>query len=212
MGKAYLKIEFSGFWRCGSGGSGGGDVDTAALRDKHDVPYVPAKQYKGILREAAQYLADEKAEGWTQEKLEVLLGTAAKDGESKAGCLDFRDAKLSSEIYEEIANHKEFLPTLFVHLASTAVKHKSGVARTDSLRSVEAVVPLIVVADISWSPHERLLVGTNEEKDLISKLENEWIDLLDAAAALSLSVGGQRSDGLGRAVFTVHPYSQEVAA
>ncbi len=204
MTKAFLKIEFLGYWRSGSGGSGGGDVDTAALRDKYKLPYVPAKQYKGILREAAQRLAETGAGGWTPVKLDMLFGSKAQGIKSNPGCLDFRDAKLSLDIYKAIQSNSSLLPTLFVQLASTKVKHQTGVAETNSLRSVEAVVPLTLVGDISWSPEDRKLCYGTSEHQMINNLENEWIELLKAAACLCIAVGGQRSDGLGRAILSVN--------
>ena len=202
MSEAYLKIEFLGYWRCGSGASGGGDVDTAALRGPEGLPYVPAKQYKGIIREAAWRLVQAEGTDWSKDIFDILFGSGPLDDKSIPGCLDFRDAKLAPEIYTEVQNNNALLSTLFVRLSSTAVAHDTGVAQTESLRSVEAVVPMTLIGKISWAPEERLSMQL-EDPSIIENLANSWPDLLDAACIACLAVGGQRSDGLGRSLLSI---------
>jgi CRISPR/Cas system CMR subunit Cmr4 (Cas7 group RAMP superfamily) len=89
------QIEFFSEWHCGSGLAAGADVDALVVKDKDDLPFVPGKTIKGLIREAADVLT---LFGEQQEaKMKTLFGNEA-DAESGAdnhGCLFFSNAELS---------------------------------------------------------------------------------------------------------------------
>ena len=47
-------IDFFSEWHCGSGLSGGATTDALLIKDKHNLPFIPGKTIKGLLREAVE--------------------------------------------------------------------------------------------------------------------------------------------------------------
>ena len=200
---AKLTIEFTSYWRSGSGASGGGDVDTPALRDPLGLPYVPARQFKGLLREAAMRLEQAAASDWPSGTTDLLFGRRSTHADgSLPAVLDFRDAKLDHDIEAAVRTEKKLAATLFVRLASTKIDAATGAAASKTLRSFEAVVPVTLHAMMTFAPASRRQRDPNSKK-AIEQLNVCWTDRIDEAAALVLALGGQRSDGLGRAILSV---------
>jgi CRISPR/Cas system CSM-associated protein Csm3 (group 7 of RAMP superfamily) len=196
--QADLKIEFLSYWRCGAGASGAGNYDDVALRDPYNfLPYVPAKHYKGLLREAA------KRSGFDSDIIENLFGSGPHNLTPMPGCLNFRDAVVSSDIrawIRDSENHQEKMKkanTLFFKQSSTSIDHETGVAKQGMLRSFEVVAPVTLKAQISWQ-----LSGEMED-ELPSDLKENWVSYLNDIATLVWSVGGLKNDGYGDAVLSV---------
>ena len=202
--KAILTIEFTDYWCSGSGSSGPGDADSSALRGADRLPYVPAKQYHGLLREAAEVLAPDGSAGWCADKVELVFGGRVDGVPNEQGCIDCRNARLPSPIIAAVRAQPKLAETLFTRLTSTAIDHETGAALSETLRTVEVAAPLTLTAELTWAPEERLAADPGAE-ELAAEVEKHWVAMLDAAAALVLAVGGNRSDGLGRAILTVTP-------
>ena len=52
-----LQLEFLSDWHVGSGTGRPGDVDRLVQRDRHNLPYIPAKTLTGIWRDACERVA-----------------------------------------------------------------------------------------------------------------------------------------------------------
>ena len=52
-----LRIEFLSDWHIGSGMGRPGDIDRLVQRDRHNLPYIPAKTVTGIWRDACERVA-----------------------------------------------------------------------------------------------------------------------------------------------------------
>ena len=58
MSTRYLRLTFDSDWHVGSGAGILGSVDRQVLRDEEGFPYVPGKTLTGVLRDAAEWIAD----------------------------------------------------------------------------------------------------------------------------------------------------------
>lgn len=209
--RARLTVRFTSFWLSGTGATRGRHTDVVTYRDGDGCPAMPPTQVKGQLRESAARLAKGCVSGWTPELITTLFGSApdhdrerihdVKDfhsDQSIPGLLAFRgDARLEAT---ELATFRPKERTawraqLFRRIASTRID-VNGTAEDRTLRSVEAVVPLTLVAEI-----ECLDPGQCQD----------WVRLLDAAAGVTLAFGKMKADGYGRAIAKVTDLSKGTA-
>ncbi|MGE0705160.1 MAG: RAMP superfamily CRISPR-associated protein [Vicinamibacterales bacterium] len=204
--RAFLKITFSGYWRSGSGGSGAGDVDAAAGRDRDGLPYVPGRQLKGLVREAGERLVTASFNGWDRKRVGLLFGEPFSSETpirmSVPGVLDFRNGRLPSIVREAVRADSSLASLLFTRVSSTAIDPLTGAAKSGTLRSLEVAVPQTLFALVRWAPDARLMVETASINE-IEQLQKSWVECLDDAAALVLAIGADRSDGYGRAIVEV---------
>lgn len=141
------KILFYAQWHCGSGTSAGADLDALVIKDKHDMPFIPGKTLKGLIREAVENLIqlEGKAEK-LQGEIEAAFG---KEG-NQTGCLHFSNATMIEQEYQPIVSHQA-QQYLYNKVTTTSID-KDGVAKDHSLRSMETVVPCELQAEISDVP------------------------------------------------------------
>jgi len=128
------KITFLDYWHLSSGLSAGARFDSMVVKDEDNIPYIPGKTIKGLIRE--QY---EKLEFSDIEKLFGIEGV--DEGE-----LYFANATLDKDEKDAIVS-KKLQHYLYDTIASTAINSK-GVAVDDSLREIEVVVPLTLYTEI----------------------------------------------------------------
>lgn len=50
----HYQIQFHTDWHCGSGLAAGADLDALVVKDKEDLPFIPGKTIKGLVREAVE--------------------------------------------------------------------------------------------------------------------------------------------------------------
>jgi len=156
------KITFYTYWHCGSGLSGGSSSDAEVLKDDENLPFVPGKTLKGHLREAAELLGD-------SEFVSKCFGEA----DDKPGRCRFDDATLP------ISMKKNESKYLYHRLSATKIDPESGTAENDTLRSIEAVVPLTLYGSIAG-------------------LEDDEVEKMISAMKLVKRIGLRRHRGLGR--------------
>ena len=65
MKSKFLKIEFQSDWHIGSGAGIPGSVDRQVLRDSQGFPYIPGKTLTGILRDAAEFVAEIRGDSYS---------------------------------------------------------------------------------------------------------------------------------------------------
>lgn len=102
----HYKIEFFNEWHTGSGLSAGADVDDLVIKDKDNLPFVPGKTIKGLLRQAVEEILEFKGE--YDNKRDDLVNTFGLLSEKKTLP---EDDDADTEI-EELKKGKCFAPML----------------------------------------------------------------------------------------------------
>jgi hypothetical protein len=156
-------ITFYTYWHCGSGLSGGSSSDAEVVKDDANLPFVPGKTLKGHLREAAELLGDEQF-------VERCFGRE----DDLPGHCRFDDATLPVVLSKSESKY------LYHRLSATKIDPESGTAQDDTLRSIEAVVPLTLQGRIG---------GLENEEDRAQMIE---------AMKRVKRIGLRRHRGLGR--------------
>jgi hypothetical protein len=187
--EAHIVITFTDWWLSGTGRAGSDDVDAVVHCDRFGCPALPMTQVKGQLRESADRLAEAGAGGWTKELLGTLFGRAAHD----RAALAFRgDATLDPATARWFALHPAARDQLKRRRAATRID-EFGVAYDDTLRWVEAAVPLELTGSVVWAGDGGPPPGL------------DWAGLLDQACAATLAFGKLKTDGYGRAIASCRP-------
>ena len=132
-------ITFLDYWHLASGLSGGVKSDSIVVKDSDGLPFVPGKTLKGLAREMAELLNNQKF-------VDICFGVSGAD----MGVCYFSNASLSSEIKEQIiSNHLE--DNLYHKIASTKIDEK-GIAVDNSLREIKVVIPITLSGEINDVP------------------------------------------------------------
>lgn len=185
--RARITIEFAAYWMSGFGGGRGRHLDASCLREAAGFPAMPLTQIKGTLRESAERLADENIGGWTPGLVDALFGPRTED-ENDYGfaALAFNGTARMSPADKALfqAGPKK----LYRRIAATSVNDQ-GVAKDQTLRFIEAAVPVSIHGLIEWH--------STKEPDI------DWVSLIDIAAANSLAFGKGKNDGYGRAIASI---------
>ena len=187
-------LDFQSWWLSGTGGGKGRKQDLVCHRDKDGFPAMPMSEIKGTLRETAEMLARENC-GWTDDDIQLLFGPRTEDGDDgQGGALSFGyEACVSADYRAHLGGEIELL---FERIPSTRI-NEAGVAADQTLRAIEAAVPLKIEGRVNWDSKEA--PPTN------------WIDLLDMAAAATPAFGKGKFDGFGKAIATVQELPQQRA-
>ncbi|CAA6800659.1 MAG: DUF324 domain-containing protein [uncultured Sulfurovum sp.] len=173
-----ITIKFYDYWHCGSGNSGGNESDALVVRydqgTTKGLPYVPAKTLKGLMREMAEVQCN------CSELQRWFGNTSDKDNKcyKKNETIETETYLSNADIKEDIK--KENIPFLFKTFKNTALE--DGIAKDNSLREIETVVPLEVEAIFSN------VIATDEEQ-----LET----LKDSICSIK-RIGLNRNRGMGR--------------
>lgn len=176
-------IEIFNYWHCGSGLSRGADTDALVIKDRNDLPFVPGKTIKGLMREAAEdyiYLAGEKD---MEGMFKVLFGETGSRSETHFGNATLSKAEESWIVSNKAQKH------LYATIASTAIG-KGGTAKEHSLRSMEVTVPCTLHGEIVNAP---------DGADI----------LLKQAVGMIKNLGSNRNHGLGRCKITIEEGGKE---
>lgn len=139
--KILYKISFYSYWQVGSGMSKGTETDSVVLKDDNDLPYIPGRTIKGLLKEIAHILFPNDSEfinyfgRHPEDDKKTLSGTARfGDAELDAKTVSgIKDNNLSSQLYES----KTY----------TALDENKQ-AEDFSLRTEEVVIPLELFGSI----------------------------------------------------------------
>ena len=198
MSTRYLRLTFDSDWHVGSGAGIPGSVDRQVLRDEEGFPYVPGKTLTGILRDAAEWIADtrdaaEEGDRWKRaliglfgEQPETHGGTS---GESASGAsIGIGSAVLSPDLRGYILGAREasgidLRETLFTVRPGVKIDPETGRALDDHLFSTERVRGCVLCAPVKY------LKGALSEDE-----EKLWGDAVRAVRRL----GGKRRRGGGR--------------
>lgn len=191
-----LHIRLQNYWHCGTGRGLGAAIDAAAWRDGDDLPAVPGRHLKGLLRDALEQARDW---GWSGHAdgslLRTLFGERTEEDRAGvppgSGLIRVSDARLPQALCDWLRHEdrRSQRAALFCVLQSTAVNERTGSAEDRSLRGIEVVVPLDLQAHIEPLP------GAQPPAD--------WAERLREVLPLVPAIGGHRTRGLGRALLTL---------
>jgi len=177
----HYEIRFHTDWHCGSGLSAGADVDALVIKNALNLPYVPGKTIKGLVREAVEEIRAMK--GIEDNEVSAAFGTeCTSSGEGIRGSIFFTDASLDEAESIAIASSK-LTRFMYRSVSSTAIGD-DGVADAHSLRKIQVTVPCVLTGSI-------VNVPDNFKDEIVSALK--YIKRL----------GQNRNRGFGRCTFTV---------
>ena len=183
MATFQYKIEFTSFWHTGSGLSSGTESDLVVIKDKNELPFIPGKTLKGLLREAAEIINSFDDKLVSQEFITIVFGEKPDknklDIPKEATCF-FTDAYLSETIKGYLSKNNEQKESLYKTISSSKIDDK-GQTVDHSLRQIEVSIPLELYAEIIDLP-------VDYQKQLESCFA--WVK----------KMGLNRSRGLGRCV------------
>ena len=196
---AQITFSFLSWWRVATGEGRSGSVDTICARDQDGFPFVPARQVRGLFREAVR---DAEELGWVEDGSTVsLFGSRAMVDEdlgpdTRPGTLRFESARIGDVDRQTIlsSGDTEILNGMFDIRRSTAMEN--GMAKDRSLRTDEVAIPLTLSAEVS------ALTGAPED----------WEDILRAAAPLIRAAGQKRTRGFGRCAVAINSTEKKDAA
>ncbi len=198
IGRAGLTVDIRSYWLT-SGGYGGGFLhDQIPLTDERELPFLPGRHLKGLIRSAFRQVPwpTERCVGHGRAET-LLFGQAGRGGtlpSGSSGRLQFRNAELSTQLGGWIAADPDRREGLYREVRQTAIA--DGVAARGSLRSSRVVIPLRLSAEISFD-----LEGIEDPDE--EKLLAGWVDLVAYVLPLVRNVGSGRHHGLGRSVLTL---------
>ena len=176
-------ITFFSDWHCGSGLSSGSESDTLVKKNKDELPFVPGKTIKGMIKEAAKDLfeGDEDYAAF----IEGCFGTKAeKDTQKPDYQFFYSDAELPIDEASYFKSNPIEKNKLYRNLPSTRIEEKTGIAKNKSLRTMEVTIPLKMNGTITNIPDDHL---------------DKMIDCMNMIKRL----GVKRNRGLGRCQFEI---------
>ncbi len=198
MSTRYLCLTFDSDWHVGSGAGIPGSVDRQVLRDEEGFPYVPGKTLTGILRDAAEWIADvrdtaEEGNKWKN----ALIGLFGEQPESHGGtpggfasgaAVGIGSAELSRDLRNYVQELREssgpdLRAALFTVRPGVKIDRATGRALEDHLYSTERVRGCTLYAPVKYL---RGPLSEDEEK------------LLEDAIRAVRRLGGKRRRGGGR--------------
>lgn len=212
MSRAMLKFDIVSFWHAGTGRSAGTELDARSQRTPAGLPLLPGKTVRGLLREGLRDAVrlglrsdpdlEERCFGSGLEPVrsanrDLVAHFEETRFRTSPGAIVFGSAHVGTnlddaarwESWAATDEGKQRVEHLFRPFASTRLS--SGVAEDHTLRAIELVVPLVLVAEVST-------VGAG---DL------DWQGALRDAARFVRGVGSHRNRGLGRVITTLEVIS-----
>lgn len=184
-----LKIKLYSFWATGTG-KAGGSLDSIVLKDKDNLPYIPGKTLKGLLRDAYAEIGGKNEEtlfGHSKAGVNDYL----KKSDLATGILRFNSAKVL-ENRSEIIQYSNFL----YHTKTAISLDGNGQAEHQSVRKNEMTIPIALEVDLYY----KNIIP--EEKDNLKYTE----EIIKACKMLRL-LGEKRYRGLGRCKIEVEDNS-----
>lgn len=183
MADIKYKVTFFSDWHCGSGLSSGSQSDNLVKKDKYDLPSIPGKTIKGLLKEAACDLYEGSED--FNEFIESYFGTGSDQNNTDSiYSFHYSSAKLSIEEVNYLKGKPTEIGKLYRNIPSTRIEEETGVADKNSLRSMQVTIPLTLEGEISNIPDLK-------------------IDKIKECLAMVKRLGYKRNRGFGRCRFEV---------
>lgn len=152
MATLKYRITFHSDWHTGSGLSSGSDVDALVIKDKDNLPYIPGKTIKGLLKDAALDLSDIKGEAtdksnFINKVFGFFDGKEKNQSEAHTKAFAFFTNACLDEKLKKKAKDNKLQHHFYRDLASTAIDD-DGIARQGSLRRMEVTIPCTLTGEI----------------------------------------------------------------
>ena len=183
MATIKYKIVFHSPWHCGSGLSAGADLDTLVVKDENELPFIPGRTLKGLIREAVEeyvFFCNKDLDAEVEKTFGHEYATVVDD--IVRGEAFFTNAELADEEKNAI---KKMQLQKFLYKAKASTKiDENGVADDHSLRRMEVVVPCTLYAEI----HD---------------IAPSMVEVVTQAVGLIKRLGVNRNRGLGRCTFII---------
>ncbi len=177
-------IKFYSDWHAGSGLGAGAGQDSTVIRTKDNLPFLPGKTIKGLVKDAG---FDLQLDTKNKALFEQIFGLEHKtDKEGKQGCCFFTDATLPKGISNAL--NEEKIRHLYRTLASTKIDEDTGTAKDQSLRSMEVAIPMELEGEVQF----------------IEKVESEAVKSVEDMLKAVKCLGANRNRGLGRCEFIIN--------
>ena len=183
MNKYILEFDIKSDWHIGNGHEGGAYAYALVVKNHLNLPYLPGKSIKGLLRQAFETAVDNQWFG-DHALLNKLFGYE-NEGLFSQGIIKVSSAQLSDAETDFFLEKPSAMKYLYRVLQSTAINKQTGVAVEGSLRSLEVTVPMILQAEISLSEDQ-------------AEFQQHLID----AITLITELGAKRHRGLGQVTVT----------
>ncbi|GMV38836.1 MAG: hypothetical protein AMXMBFR64_05520 [Myxococcales bacterium] len=167
-----LRVAFSSFWLCGSGRGDGPGADELPITTRDGLPFVPGKTLRGVLRDAFSRLAGPQCDsGIGAQELVKWFGSppwgpgappddahrverleadryATTQGRFVVGSAVLGRTEDERDRWRRWAQRsKDAVAQAFVELSTTRI-NDDGVADDQTLRTVRAVIPMTLFADV----------------------------------------------------------------
>jgi|SRR5690554_5151602 len=188
MSKTILyQIEFFNYWHSGSGLSGSTYADNVVNKTNQNLPYIPGKTLKGLMRDAAERIHALNPQMVNENFIQEVFGKksdtneATKDNEGKAF---FANALLSENLTKRIIEDKNNLSDSLYSVLSATKIDEYGQAADGSLRQLEVTIPVTLYGSIEHFPE-----GYEQEIQYCM----DWIK----------EMGQNRNRGLGKCKFSI---------
>lgn len=176
-----LRIEFQSDWHIGTGAGIPGSVDRQVLRDPQGLPYVPGKTLTGILRDAAEFVADVRGGNAIDLPSKIFGAQSESDSCAMAAKIGISSAEFPGEIRDYILRN-DLTSALFHVQPGIKIDNETGCAQEDHLFSLEKVRrDCVLYAEVVF----------------MEELSDDEMKLLDDAVKAVRRIGGKRRRGAG---------------
>ena len=172
------KIQLLSDWHCGTGLDSGADADLLVIKDEYDLPFIPGKTVKGLLRDALWEISEVK--DVYKSCMETVFGKENEDKSTTSGCAFFTNAEFHEDDKGGLVS-QNLQQYLYRNYASTAIG-ENGIAEEHSLRTMQVCRPVTLKGEIHNVPENCL-------------------DALEMAMKWCRYIGSGRNRGLGRCKF-----------
>lgn len=193
MATIHYKVTFFSDWHCGSGLSSGSESDNLVIKDKYGLPLLPGKTIKGLLKDAACDLYEgtdrftdfiNACFGQVTDSEEPDLNGNESDNEKSAsiGSFHYSSARLSNEEVSYLRRNPLKIRKLYRNIPSTRISEITGVAENNTLRTMQATIPLTLGSSIHDIP-------------------DTYVDKMTECIYMVKRLGYKRNRGFGRCRF-----------
>jgi len=134
------EIRFLDYWHLSSGLSAGAKLDSNVLKDNEELPFIPGKTLKGLVKEMAELLED----------IHFIKDCFGEEGVDMGACY-FANTTLKDDVKKQIVGNN-LQNNLYDEISSTKIEN--GIAVDNSLREIEVVIPLTLYGEIGDIPDE----------------------------------------------------------
>ena len=146
--KGNFIFRFFSEWHCSSGLTGTSEIDLTPVKDDLGFPYIPGKTIKGLLRDFAQSVYNSSNNEEWRKFIENVFGM---DG-NKQGKVIFSNAIVPNSLKENILKiskeaNKSVIQHIYIRRTFTKINENTGIAEDKTLRSIEFVIPLIMISE-----------------------------------------------------------------